>query len=543
MSVDLLRYFRLVAVFLLTLFVRTVPGLSDFEFRNALLLSAQLNTLAYAHPDCGMASLGLIFEPPRDIDSVQSHFCIGLANRSLYVIVEGTSSPEQWLANLDLKEELWNKSDVYLLSGFKSEADRLYSAFVKPIISKHHKSTVYFSGHSRGGSIAQILHLYAHRDFPKTELYSFSFGGPPALSAAPHTVMSHMWSFRHDQDIVPLLSIPAVARLFCDVQTGKCQTLNLVNLASGLFSDKFAILFKALRTQKDTILTVLETYAKSRVWHVKRHIGHKVHLRYWQAPNGTRLGRMPISADEVNDFLGNSRLKGGHNILYTLLENLRVLTPVLGQHQQAEYFEFLKSAPVLLSVPWLSRLPDLTEGIPRAKRPNWIPAFSNGSFTKKRGPFRNSTLYVSAWSRCMQRWDGITETMECHLPGLGCAARGFGPVWEFTFVDYGCWVLNFAGRPVWLPDYAEKCLDAKKGICQLEDGVECNITRDANHFMADCRKGDCKVAINTNEATGESFYFKQPGGCESQSLQRSQATDDEPLARIKAALENWFPFL
>jgi hypothetical protein len=372
-----------------------------------------------------------------------------------------------------------------------------------------------------------------------------------------------MWSFRHDRDVVPLLNVHVLAALFChESYEPHCDTFGrLGNVSAAISGDSIPdesaptmLLVRALSAQHSAISGVLEQLVSKAIeWHVEHHLGHNRHLQYWRATNGLLLGKMPIDSCRVSDFADDILRPGDIGDvgadLWSVVWNIKLLGHFIEDHNASHYFEFISTAPRPKGQSdhhaWVSGVSHASQGMLVPTRPSWVPEFDNGSFVSADGHSPNTTLYTGRWARCLQGWNGSAVTLECHLPGRGCALHVIDHRnLSRSYLEFPCWSLAIAEPPAWFPDVSnENCTEANETVnCSFADGRVCLVTRAGNLVEARCEggvEGTCEVAIRFDEAKGESWFIKRPQ-CNVSAESRKRSGWWHPLIRwLPAWLVAW----
>ena len=128
-------------------------------------------------------------------------------NRSLFVIVRGSVVPEDYLTDAEMME-LDTEFGV-LHTGFYNASCYVYEQ-VEPFVARF-GGPVYFTGHSYGASVADILLVMMRTRHPEVDSNAIGYAPMPAVSTeVSHTHWDRIASFRNDADLVPTLSIPNI---------------------------------------------------------------------------------------------------------------------------------------------------------------------------------------------------------------------------------------------------------------------------------------------------------------------------------------------
>lgn len=132
-----------------------------------------------------------------------SYVCLE-ENKTLYVLIKGSSSDFDWISDAFGNEESLNIFDttIYFHYGFLSAARGIMYE-IKDILCNY--DTIYFAGHSYGAAVASILCLFAKANFRLSfrKIYAFCYVPPPAMPFCPTCVKKCIYAFINRCDIVP----------------------------------------------------------------------------------------------------------------------------------------------------------------------------------------------------------------------------------------------------------------------------------------------------------------------------------------------------
>lgn len=139
-------------------------------------------------------------------------FYIYQQDDALFVAIRGSSAAEDWATDAAITETKGNDS-TFFHTGFYDAA--LYVFETVKQYTKGHTGPVYFTGHSYGASVSQIMHLLQHKEDPSINVTSFAFAPAPAMNlAADDDIRENMYSFVNDDDLIPTLSVPNCYKRF-----------------------------------------------------------------------------------------------------------------------------------------------------------------------------------------------------------------------------------------------------------------------------------------------------------------------------------------
>ena len=121
------------------------------------------------------------------------------------LIFRGTANTKNVWTDADMR--MWHDEelDLYLHRGFRDAADIIY----KDIKNKYElEPTVYLTGHSLGGAIAQIIGIWLHKEGYNVQIYTF--GSPKVTTTFLFNEPNH-WRVAVRSDPVPYMpSLPYV---------------------------------------------------------------------------------------------------------------------------------------------------------------------------------------------------------------------------------------------------------------------------------------------------------------------------------------------
>ena len=93
------------------------------------------------------------------------------------IVIRGTSNTSNVLSDIDIRMIKDDVLDIYLHKGFKDAATTVIQEVDKYYQLEH---TVYVTGHSLGGAIAQIIGMWLHKRGHNVQI--FSYGSPKVSS-------------------------------------------------------------------------------------------------------------------------------------------------------------------------------------------------------------------------------------------------------------------------------------------------------------------------------------------------------------------------
>ena len=137
------------------------------------------------------------------------------SDSSLYVVVRGSHSTEDWQTNFEYKEKTVNfgEDSMKVHGGFYESAKNIYSEIKDKI--KKYKGNIYITGHSLGGcvSIPLGLMIMTEKETKELKSYVIAFAPAPVVEFIPRALLKRIVTVANDKDIVCRLSIPCCHNL------------------------------------------------------------------------------------------------------------------------------------------------------------------------------------------------------------------------------------------------------------------------------------------------------------------------------------------
>lgn len=126
---------------------------------------------------------------------------LGTVDKELYVVIRGSYSLTDWITDASYHVEINNKNSYHI--GFYYAARYVWGDIFKTVIDYRKKGyTIIFTGHSYGGSVAQILHQIAASYI--LDVYSYVFGAPASMGkTVAAQIKSNCYSFIYCNDLAP----------------------------------------------------------------------------------------------------------------------------------------------------------------------------------------------------------------------------------------------------------------------------------------------------------------------------------------------------
>ncbi|MBP2656004.1 MAG: triacylglycerol lipase [Firmicutes bacterium] len=124
-------------------------------------------------------------------------------NKVQYIVTRGSSNLENWIKDAEYIKTLDDKTGIYMHSGFLESAIEIYDNISSDLNTEY---ITYLTGHSLGGAITVILHLYLLKD-GFTIKQSVTFGQPMITNYAGVCEYRSIPLLRvvNKKDLIPLL--------------------------------------------------------------------------------------------------------------------------------------------------------------------------------------------------------------------------------------------------------------------------------------------------------------------------------------------------
>ena len=249
--------------------------------------SFQLMDIIYKNTDNG------VFKPV---------FYVGVKNQDLYVVIRGSYSIFDWIT--DAQVSVNSISTYSYHRGFMCAADYVWNQ-ISNIIDDYVKKgySIIFTGHSYGGSVAQILHHFAYKKYLMqiNDLYdisSYVFGAAASMGARPAKhIKNNCFSFVYCNDIVPRL-----LKFVDDFRNSGGFRNELIRLA---ISDFYK---NSLVNSKDWF-----PFGDERIIHP---VGTIYHLPYRSGDSNKNWGSISSTIKTINSVDDNFYKYNGNDILY-----------------------------------------------------------------------------------------------------------------------------------------------------------------------------------------------------------------------------------
>lgn len=161
-------------------------------------------------PASGFELHDTIYDPRTDLQGF-----VGTLNKtnSIYVVFRGSSSPLNWIYDLELQQVSYESYDCdgcMVHKGFYHSAINVQKQVLLYILSlklKYPSYKIIVTGHSYGAAVSQLIAMEIIKQFPNVNVEVYNFGQPrignTEYAFLVNQVLKVNWRFVHDKDIVP----------------------------------------------------------------------------------------------------------------------------------------------------------------------------------------------------------------------------------------------------------------------------------------------------------------------------------------------------
>ena len=327
-------------------------GDSEFTFLNSTRYSQQGHILEKINgkPSQRMPKM-LVYDwnAPTDKDIIPP---------SLVIAFRGTHSLQEWEGNFDFSEVFSLEPPGVFHSDFRSIGIKCYNLIKNYIVDS--TKPIIFTGHSRGGALAEVVTVIAKYYHPDKEIYCFAYAPPPSMYLTQNVpfLTKGIYGFVNNQDSVPHFFLEEVLNALCSDST--CRNLEsfyqsagflvnkyfsnqsdsshssidvdlslflggLVNILSPVFTagiDSYAV--RGIINQKDKLFDAYKAYKAGTLnVKIKSHIGVLYHLRSFllskdKSGQGItmKLSQAKLSSPEMLPKLKSNLFKMARNKFY-----------------------------------------------------------------------------------------------------------------------------------------------------------------------------------------------------------------------------------
>ena len=162
-------------------------------------------------PATGFELYDTIYDPRTDL---QGFIGILHKTKSIYVVFRGSSSPLNWIYDIELKQVPYDSysdcQECMVHKGFYHSAMNVQKQVLLHLHSlklKHPFYNIVVTGHSYGAAVSQLIAMEVIKEWSDVEI--FNFGQPRIGNTAYASLVNQLlqvnWRFVHDRDIVPHL--------------------------------------------------------------------------------------------------------------------------------------------------------------------------------------------------------------------------------------------------------------------------------------------------------------------------------------------------
>ena len=161
-------------------------------------------------PASGFQLYETVYDPRTDLQGF-----IGTLNntKSIYVVFRGSSSPLNWIYDLELQQVPYDTYDCYecmVHKGFYHSAinvEKQVLLHVHSLKVRHPSYKIIVTGHSYGAAVSQLIAMELIKKWSDVQIYNF---GQPRIgntiyASLVNQLLTVNWRFVHDKDIVPHL--------------------------------------------------------------------------------------------------------------------------------------------------------------------------------------------------------------------------------------------------------------------------------------------------------------------------------------------------
>jgi hypothetical protein len=225
---------------------------------------------------------GEILYANREVDFEQPVYYVYLLDGNLWVINRGAESVYDFLSCGDFNETTTDHGTFHL-GAYRSALFTLQGA--RPYVESFN-GTVYFTGHSFGGTVAPINAIITSDDYPSKDINGIGFAPLPMVDDATNARhREKLASIVNDVDIVPTLSVPNLYVTFADLIPffQEIDEGTLVAVLEGVLDAAWIFLptdlYNALREDIPAIADALLAYSHGEQRLVRYPPGHVYQLR------------------------------------------------------------------------------------------------------------------------------------------------------------------------------------------------------------------------------------------------------------------------
>ncbi|OHT01972.1 hypothetical protein TRFO_31046 [Tritrichomonas foetus] len=139
-------------------------------------------------------------------------FYIYTQDGALFVAIRGSQDNEDFATDTMFTETKTEHRE-FIHSGFYGAAQFVFETVKQ--YTKGFTGPIYFTGHSYGAAVSQVMHVMQYHEDPTLDVTSFAFAPVPSMNLeADDEIRDKMYAFVNDDDIIPTLSIPNCYKRF-----------------------------------------------------------------------------------------------------------------------------------------------------------------------------------------------------------------------------------------------------------------------------------------------------------------------------------------
>lgn len=142
---------------------------------------------------------------------IQGYIGYITAKKTIYVVLRGTSSVQNWLDDAEVKlvdYQTWPTCNCKVHNGFYKSVQEITNKTINVVSFLKKKFPTYSvisTGHSYGAATSQLLGMELEKKGIHVEIYNY---GQPRVGDSKYagfvnTIISNYWRFTHNKDIVP----------------------------------------------------------------------------------------------------------------------------------------------------------------------------------------------------------------------------------------------------------------------------------------------------------------------------------------------------
>ena len=149
--------------------------------------------------------------------------------KTRFIILRGTHSLREWEENFECQEKTGTELGLgisgYFHQDFGKTGKRIWDKMKKFI--ENCDMPIVITGHSRGGALAEILHVVAKKNHPTQPIYCFAHAPPPSmkLDSTEVHLADDIYGFINGNDPIPRFSVNQVFSALCYRRKAVCASV------------------------------------------------------------------------------------------------------------------------------------------------------------------------------------------------------------------------------------------------------------------------------------------------------------------------------